>query len=334
MEFKRTDDARFDGLAGYQFTPHYLNVVADDGTQLRMHYLDEGPRDGAVILCLHGQPSWSFLYRKMIPLLVEAGYRVLAPDLLGFGRSDKPADVRDYSYAGHVNWLGQWLEGMNLNRVSLICQDWGGLIGLRVLSQHRDRFARLVVANTLLPGTEEISESVSRELGATYPNLPVPLVREVREAFAQGNPAAILLWRKYALESPEFSVRDVFDVLSNLHDPESLAGYAAPFPDLSYCAGARAFPGLIPLLPEHREERENNDRAWQVLEKFRSPVLTAFSDRDPITRGAEKKFQQRMAGAKGVEHVTIAGGGHFLQDDKGAELTEAVIRFFKAHPID
>ncbi len=329
MQVLRTPDARFFGLAGYDFRPHYAELKAADGTALRMHFVDEGPHDGEVILCLHGQPSWSYLYRKMIPLLTAAGHRVLAPDLIGFGRSDKPASLDDYSYAGHVDWLHQWLTGLDLERVTLVCQDWGGLIGLRVVALQPGRFARLVIANTGLPDSRAISEEAAAALGRLYPQIPVPDANMVVEQFRIGAPGAFLYWVKYASESPTFSVRDVFGILSQIDDPAVLDGYAAPFPDERYIAGARRFPSLVPLLPQHRAEREANDRAWTVLEGFERPVLTAFTDDDPVTRGGEKQFQTRIPGARGRQHVTIEGGGHFLQEQQPRAFSEAILRFLR-----
>lgn len=327
MQVFRTPDSCFVGLREYDFPPHYAEVTAADGTALRMHFLDEGPRTGEPILCLHGQPSWSYLYRKMIPLLTAAGHRVLAPDLIGFGRSDKPASLDDYSYAAHVDWLHQWLTGLDLERVTLVCQDWGGLIGLRVVALEPGRFARLVIANTGLPDSLSISEEAAAALGRLYPEIPVPDADAVVEQFRTRAPGAFLYWVKYASESPTFSVRDVFGILSQIDDPAVLDGYTAPFPDERYVAGARKFPSLVPLLPQHRAEREANDRAWAVLEAFERPVLTAFTDDDPVTRGGEKSFQTRIPGARGRDHVTIEGGGHFLQEQQPRAFSEAILRF-------
>jgi len=329
MDVLRTPDERFNALSGYPFTPNYRDVQAADGTLLRIHYLDEGPRDGAPLLCLHGQPSWSYLYRKMIPLLTAAGHRVIAPDLVGFGRSDKPASVEDYSYTAHVDWMDQWLTGMDLDAMTLVCQDWGGLIGLRLLARHPERFARLVVANTGLPGSDQVTDEVSAMLAETYPNLAVPSAGDVAEAFGKGEASAFLSWVKYCAESPDFSVRDVFGLLSQIQDAHVLDGYEAPFPDPRYLAGARAFPTLVPLMPHHKGEREANDAAWKVLERFERPVLTAFSDNDPVTHGGEAPFQARIPGAKGREHPTIPGGGHFLQEGAPEAFSEAIINFMR-----
>ncbi len=329
MDILRTPDSRFDTLPDYPFEPNYLDVKAADGTPIRMHWVDEGPKDGELILCLHGQPSWSYLYRHMIPLLSTAGYRVIAPDLVGFGKSDKPASRDDYTYAAHVDWMSQWLEALDLRDITLVCQDWGGLIGLRLVGLYPDRFARLVVANTGLPDSTTVSEEMSQMMGSIYPQIPVPAAADVQAAFQSGAPGAFLYWIKYSAESPDFSVRDVFGLLSGMSDAAVLDGYEAPFPDETYAAGARKFPSLVPVLPEQKAEREKNDAAWEVLRTFERPVLTAFSDDDPVTRGGEKRFQEEIRGAKGVRHVTIHNGGHFLQEMQPGALSEAIISFMR-----
>lgn len=329
MEILRTPDSCFEDLSGYDFEPNYSDVTASDGTSLRLHYLDEGPGDGEIILCMHGQPSWSYLYRKMIPILTGAGYRVIAPDLIGFGKSDKPASIDDYTYQGHVDWMNEWFRGLDISDVTLMCQDWGGLIGLRVVADNVGRFARLVIANTGLPSSERVTPELSQMLGNVYPTIPVPDAAMVREQFQSASPTAFLYWVKYAAECPDFTVREVFQTLSQIEDETVLDGYAAPFPDETYIAGARKFPSCVPLMPQHQPDREANDRAWKVLEKFERPVLTAFSDSDPVTKGGEEPFQRRIPGAQGVDHVTIKNGGHFLQEDQPEQLSQAIIAFMK-----
>jgi haloalkane dehalogenase len=265
----------------------------------------------------------------MIPILVDAGYRVLAPDLIGFGRSDKPTSIEDYTYAGHVSWVEQWMTGLDITGLTLMCQDWGGLIGLRLAGMHPDRFARLVIANTGLPDSVSVPEEMAAMLGKLYPDVPVPDPAMVAEQFASKNPGAFLYWVKYAAESPDFSVRNVFQLLSQIEDEAVLQGYTAPFPDDSYIAGARRFPSLVPFMPHHKADREANDAAWAVLEKFEKPVLTAFADDDPVTAGGEARFQQNVPGAKGRDHPTIKGGGHFLQEKQPEALSEAIITFMR-----
>ncbi len=297
MKVLRTPDERFKNLKDFPFEPKYAEVPDGEGGCLRIHYVDEGPRNGAPILLMHGEPSWSFLYRKMIPIFLGAGYRAVAPDLIGFGRSDKPAHRSDYTYNRHVEWMTAWIKQVDLKGVTLVCQDWGGLIGLRLLAAHPERFARVVTANTGLPTGD-------------FP---------LSEAFSQ--------WRKFSVEAPEFNVAAIMNMgtLSDLPE-EILAAYNAPFPDEAYKAGARIFPSLVPISPDDPAAQANR-QAWEVLSGFEKPFLTAFSDGDPITRGGEQIFQKRVPGAKDQPHVVIRGGGHFLQEDRGEEFARVVIDF-------
>jgi haloalkane dehalogenase len=328
MDILRTPDERFELLADYPFAPNYSDVRAGDGTLLRLHYVDEGPRDGQIMVCVHCQPAWSYLYRKMIPILTAAGYRVLAPDLIGFGRSDKPVRREDYTYSAHVDWFSQWFEAVGATGATFVGQDWGGLIGLRVLARYPDRFARIVVANTGLPDSRLIPDAASQMLGQMYPSVPIPYADDVRAAFQNGGPGAFLYWVKYAAECPDFSVRDVFGLLAGITDDAILAGYTAPFPDDRYIAGARQFPSLVPLLPHHADERRANDAAWAVLENWEKPLLTAFTDDDPVTRGGEAAFQARVPGAKARAHSTLKGG-HFLQETQPKAFADAIIGFIR-----
>jgi len=293
METLRTPDERFAALAGYPFAPHYLEV---DG--LRIHYVDEGPRDAPVVLTLHGEPSWSYLYRKMIPPIASAGLRAVAPDLVGFGRSDKPVRREDYTYQRHVGWMRGVLERLDLRGVTLVCQDWGGLIGLRLVAENPERFARVVAANTALP-TGEVT------LGPAF--------------FA---------WRTYSQETPDFPVGGIVrgGCVTDL-PPEVVAAYDAPFPDDRYKAGARQFPTLVPATADDPAAPANR-KAWESLSRWTKPFLTAFSDSDPITQGAEATFLV-IPGTKGQPHTTITGAGHFLQEDKGEELARVVIDFIR-----
>jgi haloalkane dehalogenase len=292
MDTLRTPDERFSQLAGYPFAPRYVEV---DG--IRIHHVDEGPRGGPPVLLMHGEPSWSYLYRKMIPLLTAAGLRAVAPDLVGFGRSDKPARRSDYTYQRHVDWMRGWLEKVDLRGVTLVCQDWGGLIGLRLAAEHEDRFARIVAANTFLPTGD-------RPLG---------------DAFQA--------WRKFSQEVAEFPVGAIVQGgCTTPLAPEVVAAYDAPFPDESYKEGARQFPVLVPAAPDDPAAPANR-KAWEVLRRWQKPFLTAFSDSDPITRGADLVLQESIPGAKNQPHATIAGGGHFLQEDRGEELARVVVDF-------
>jgi haloalkane dehalogenase len=302
VDVVRTPDERFAGLSDFPFSPHYLEVDSGDGTVLRMHYLDEGPRDGEVVLLLHGEPSWSYLYRWMIPVLVDAGLRAVAIDLVGFGRSDKPTRRDDYTYAAHVDWTWAAIETIGLTDVTLVCQDWGGLIGLRLVGEHPTHFARVVAANTMLP------------TGDHHPG----------EAF--------LAWQRFSQETPEFPVGRIVDggCVTSL-PPDVIAAYDAPFPDDSYKAGARQFPLLVPTSPDDPAAPANR-AAWEVLSSFDRPFLCAFSDSDPITAGADAVLRKLIPGAKGQPELTIAGGGHFLQEDEGRELASAVVEFMRSTP--
>ncbi len=291
MKVLRTPDERFEGLKDYAFAPHYQTV----GDGLRLAYVDEGPRDAAPVLLMHGEPSWSYLYRHMIPGL-SGKHRVLAPDLIGFGRSDKLADKADYSYEKHVAWMSDWLTALDLKDITLFCQDWGGLIGLRLVAAFPERFARVIVANTGLPTGSGMGEGFKR-------------------------------WLEISQSMPQFPAGSFVNMGSGrtLSD-EEIAAYDAPYPDESYKVMARIFPTFVPITPEHASVAENI-AAWKVLEAFDKPFLTAFSDGDPVTGGGERAFQERVPGAKGQPHVIIEGGGHFLQEDKPAELADLIDRF-------
>ncbi len=292
MRLLRTPDERFENLPGYDFEPHYIEV---DG--VRIHYLDEGPREAPPVLLMHGEPSWCYLYRKMVPPLVAAGFRVVAPDLVGFGRSDKPAEREDYSYQRHVDWMRGVVEGLDLQGITMFCQDWGGLIGLRLLAEQMERFTRVVAANTFLPTGE------------------IPLGK----AFEQ--------WREHSQTTPVFNIGKIIDKGTvNELAPEVRAAYDAPFPDESYKAGARVFPALVPNTPDDPASAPNK-QAWKALYKCQLPFLTAFSDSDPITKGGDMLLRMAIPGCQGQSHTTIEAAGHFLQEDKGEELAQLIIDF-------
>lgn len=292
MKVLRTPDERFAALDGYPFAPHFRTVRDADGTDLRIHYLDEGPRDGAPVLLMHGEPSWSYLYRKIVTDLVGRGRRCIAPDLIGFGKSDKPAERTDYTYERHVDWMSQWLTGLDLKGITLFCQDWGGLIGLRLVAAFPERFAAVVVSNTGLPTGSGFSEGFNA-------------------------------WLNFSQNVPELPIGFILNggCVRDLTDAEK-AAYEAPYPDESYKAGARQFPALVPITPEHASVAENK-AAWAVLERFDKPLLTAFSDSDAVTKGGEKAFQDRVPGARGQAHVTLKGG-HFVQEDSPAEIAALI----------
>ncbi len=296
-EILRTPEERFAHLSDFAYTPHYAQVGG-----LRVAYVDEGARDGPLVLLLHGEPSWSYLYRKMIPVLLEAGCRVVAPDLVGFGRSDKPARKVDYSYLNHVQWMKAWMEAVDLRQATLFCQDWGSLIGLRMVAELPERFARIVLANGGLPtGTTE-------------------------------TPKAFKIWRAFAVYSPWFPIgRIVRSGCAMGLTPQEVAAYDAPFPSRKYKVAARLFPTFVPTTPDD-PERQNNERAWEFFKQCQKPFLTLFSNRDPVTRGGHKVWQKLVPGAQGQAHAVTRGAGHFLQEDKGAEVAAAIVAFMKATP--
>ena len=299
MRALRTPDDRFVGLPDHPWAPRYVEVASGDGGggALRVHYVEDGPPDaGETVLLLHGEPSWSFLYRKVIPPLVAAGHRCVAPDLVGFGRSDKPADRSDYTYQRHVDWLRETVfERLDLRDVTLVCQDWGGLLGLRLVAEHPERIRRVVAANTFLPTGD----------------------RDPGEAFRA--------WRTFSQEVEVLPVGGILQgaTVSTLPD-EVVAAYDAPFPDERYKEGARQFPLLVPASPDD-PAAEANRQAWASLERFTKPFLCAFSDQDPVTAGADRHLRERIPGAEGQPHTTLEGGGHFLQEDVGPALAQVVL---------
>jgi len=292
METLRTPDERFAHLPDYTFAPQYIEV---DG--LRIHYIDQGPREAEPILLLHGEPSWCYLYRQMIPLLTAAGYRAIAPDLVGFGRSDKPVQREAYTYQRHVDWIQGLIETLDLHQITLFCQDWGGLIGLRLAAEQEERFSRIVASNTFLP------------TGDLPPG------------------KAFLRWQRASQHMPVFQAGEIVKrgCVSPLA-PEVVQAYDAPFPDERYLAGARQFPLLVPTSPDDPAAAPNR-RAWEILSHWEKPFLTAFSDSDPITRGADRFLQAAIPGATGQPHTTIAQAGHFLQEEQGEALAQLLIAF-------
>lgn len=297
MKTLRTPDDRFRNLPGYPFDPNYVEVSDGEGGSLRIHYVDEGLKKAHPVLLMHGEPAWSYLYRKMIPIVLDAGHSAVAPDLVGFGRSDKPTERSHYTYQSHVNWMQAWLDKTGLNHITLVCQDWGGLIGLRLVANNPDRFVRVVVANTGLPtGDTPITD-------------------------------AFLNWRKFSLEVPDLDVGAIITMACQKPLPQDVAAaYNAPFPDDTYKEGARIFPSLVPIEPNDPASSANR-KAWEVLSRLDKPFLTAFSDGDPITHGGERIFQKRVPGAKGQPHTTIKGGGHFLQEDCAEEFAKVIVDF-------
>ena len=300
MKALRTPDERFQKLPGYEFAPHYAEIPDGEGGTLRVHYIDEGPRDARDrLLLMHGEPSWCYLYRKMIPIFVAAGHRVIAPDLIGFGRSDKPDNRADYTYQRHVDWMTSFIEAIDLQHATLVGQDWGGLIGLRLAAEHPDRFARIVAANTFLPTGD----------------------RPAGEAF--------LRWQQFSQNTPNFDAGWIVNsgCRTDLSD-EIKAAYNAPFPDDTYKEGARQFPLLVPTSPDDPAAAPNR-KAWEVLNKWEKPFLCAFGDSDPVTKGGDKAFIAAVPGTKNQPHTTIVGGGHFIQEDRGEELAKVIVDWLK-----
>ncbi|MDE0927313.1 MAG: haloalkane dehalogenase [Acidimicrobiales bacterium] len=301
MKTLRTPDRCFDQLEDFPFAPHYAEISDQDGGTLRVHYLDEGPATASPILLLHGEPTWSYLYRTVIPPLVAAGHRVIVPDQVGFGRSDKPEQQSDYTYARHVSWMSELIfEVLNLQDITFFGQDWGGLIGLRLVAAQPERFARVAIGNTGLPtGDHSASE-------------------------------AFLKWQQFSQTTEHFPVGKICTgACVNGLSPSAIAAYDAPFPEDRYKAGARIWPSLVCTSPQDVESSANR-QAWESLKKFQKPFLCCFSDQDPVTQGGDKIFKKLIPGAQGQPHVTIEGGGHFLQEDCGPELAGVLISFINA----
>ncbi len=304
MDLLRTPDERFADLPGYDFAPRYVEIPPGDGDQgLRIHYLDEGPADGATVLLLHGEPTWSYLYRHMIPVLVDRGLRAVAPDLVGFGRSDKPADRADVTYRRMVGWMAAALfDELDLSGLTLVGQDWGALIGLRLVAEHPDRFDRVVISNGGLPTGDQ----------------------KVADAF--------LAWLDFSQNAERFPIGGIVSggCTTDLA-PEVVAAYDAPFPDDSYKEAARQMPSLVPIRPDD-EASADNRAAWEVLAAWDKPLLTAFTDSDPITAGGHRPFHKLVPGAQGRDHPIIEGAGHFVQEDAGPELAGIVADLIEATP--
>jgi haloalkane dehalogenase len=293
----RTPDSAFGAIDDFPFAPHYADIAdGQDGTALRVHYVDEGPRDAPVVLMMHGEPTWSYLYRHMIGPVAASGLRVVAPDLIGFGRSDKPARKTDYSYARHVAWMRSWIEALDLRNITLVCQDWGSLIGLRLVTEMPERFNGVVLSNGGLPA-------------------------------GQPAPRAFAIWRAFSKYSPLFPIGRIVKAGTRrgLSDAE-IAAYDAPFPDGRYKAGARIFPTFVPLGPNVAVPDQL--KAWEVLDRWDKPFLCCFSDSDPITRGGDALFVWRVPGTADQPHTTLKGG-HFIQEDDPAGFVDCILKVAK-----
>ena len=335
MKVLRTPDERFENLPGYPFAPHYTDVPDGDGGTLQIHHVDEGPSDAPIVLCMHGQPTWSYLYRHMIPVLTGAGLRVLAPDLVGYGRSDKPSTREDYSIQRQVDWLSAWLVQNDVRGATLVGQDWGGLIGLRLVTGNPERFDRVVIANSGLPLPQNVSAERAEAVRAFRASPEPVTLPEVMAALGSPNPETpertFAYWQKWCWETEDVPIGPMIagSVDGGTLTPEEIAAYDAPFPDPSYKMAARAMPTQVPTLsddPSIAAQRE----AWEVLSKWEKPFLCSFSDNDPVTAGGDRILRERVPGAKGQPHTTIQGGGHFLQEGRGAELAKIVVAFVKA----
>ena len=300
MQSLRTPDDRFVDLPGYPFAPNYVEIDNRDdqaiGGTLRVHYLDEGPADGPIVLAMHGEPSWSYLYRKIIPLLAAAGLRVIAPDLVGFGKSDKPSKKNDYSYARHVAWMQEAIiDHLDLHDTTFFGQDWGGLVGLRLVADNPDRFARVVIGNTGLPTGE-------------------------------GAPSdAFMAWQKFSQDSPVFPIGQILQGATNttLTDGE-VAAYDAPFPDETFKEGARIFPSLVPTSTDDPAAPDNRE-AWKVLMQWDKPFICCFSDNDAVTAGGDAPFLKLVPGAQGQPHATVTNANHFFQEDGAQQIAQILI---------
>ena len=297
MQILKTPESAFSNISDFPYEPQYVQVTDTVSGELSMAYYQAGPTDGHPVVLLHGEPTWAYLYRKMIPILADAGFNVLAPDLIGFGRSDKPTRSSDYTYARHLIWVREWFNQVVKQPATLFCQDWGGLLGLRLVADMPERFCGVVAANTGLPtGDQKPSK-------------------------------AFTAWRRFSQDVPEFPTSDIIDkgTVTDLSDSVK-AAYDAPFPDETYKVGARMFPLLVPTQPDSTDSQANRN-AWQSLKQFNKPFMTAFSDSDPVTAGGDKFMQHTILGCKGIAHTTIKSGGHFLQEDKGEELAQVLISF-------
>ncbi len=294
MQILKADLARFAAIPDYPFVENWAEIDLGEGHSGRMHFIDEGPKDAPPVLLFHGEPSWSFLYRKMIPVLLDAGFRCLAPDLIGFGKSDTPDDIAFYTYDRHMSWLGQWRDAVVPEPAALFCQDWGGLLGLRMVGEAPDRFTCVVASNTFLP------------TGGT----PSP---------------AFLAWREFAKSSPEFQIGELLQrATATERTSEEIAAYDAPFPDEPSKAGARAFPQLVPV-EDGMDGIAQNIAAWEGLAAFDKPFLTLFGEDDPVTGGLAQPLIERIKGAEGMPHGMLSTCGHFCQEDRPVELAQGVI---------
>lgn len=352
MKILRTPDKCFEGLADYPFTPHYTTIKTHDDSPLRIHHLDEGPKDGPLVLCMHGQPVWSYLYRKMVPLLTEAGMRVIAPDLPGYGKSDKPAAREDYSYQRQVDWMGQWLTANDFKDITFFGQDWGGLIGLRMVAAHPERYARVAIANTGLPYNPDLPDEVVKRVEDFRANAKTPTLTEMTQALAsmQDEQAVkFAYWQKFCWETANMPIGFMMSMtmerrskvgsalafllhklgLGRIFRSDLAKAYQAPFPDPSYMMGPRAMPSQVPTLPTD-PSLEAQRQAWEFFSTFEKPFLCAFADNDPVTAGLGSLFLEKVPGTRNLTHPTIKDGGHFVQETSPDQVTKAIVDLIRA----
>ena len=314
MRVLRTPDERFAGLAGYPFEPCYHDVETPGLPPLRMHYVDAGPADGPVVVLLHGQPTWSYLYRDVITALADTGLRVIAPDNIGFGRSDKLTEGTDYTFVRHIDWIQSLIAGLDLREITLVVQDWGGPIGLSVLAREPDRFSRVVTTNTILhTGDPALAGKL------TWAHHGVEGGRMLLQE-------ALLDYVSFYQRTPDLTPSVFLEAVAGPLSSAVLTGYDAPFPDRTYKAGLRQLTALIPLT-RNDPGAKIGVATMAALGRWEKPFLTAYSDADPATRGWDAVFQEHVPGARGQQHTTIPGAGHFIQEQQGTRLAAIIAEF-------
>ncbi len=352
MKVLRTPDKYFEKIKGYPFSPIYTDIFAEDGTEIRIHHIDEGPKDGPILLAMHGQPVWSYLYSKMIPILNDAGIRVIAPDLVGYGKSDKPSSRDDYSYQNQVDWMNQWLVKNNLYDLIFFGQDWGGLIGLRMIVDNPDRFIKISIGNTGLPYMPNTSDEVIKEVNEFRDsNIKLSLATMVNEVnkmdSGKTHPALkFMYWQKFCWDTKNLPVGLLNSVMMEkrsknhirnhyiLHSiglsklspyiSDLMKAYEAPYPSPEYKMGCRAMPSHVPIIPDQSLHAQKNAR--EFFKKTDKPFLSVFAGDDPVTNDMEKDVLNMVPNAKSSPNI---GGGHFFQWTKSKELSKVLIDFIK-----
>jgi len=318
----RTPDSAFENLTDYPFKANYVECLG-----YRIHYIDEGPKDGQTLLLMHGQPSWSYLYRHMIPLLTQAGYRVIAPDNVGFGKSDKPIDQKSHNYQMHIDVMSDFVNALNINNITLFAQDWGGLIGLRVVAKKPDLFARIMISNTTLPS----AKGALAWLGYPLFRLSVWRKGNIQSLIARGDEDGkfnFSEWVAYAQTTDNFEFEALFQRATSREMSETeLSGYRAPYPDNEYIAAVRKFPTMVAS-----QLRQNQKIMNEFYAKWDKPLLTAFGKDDLLMAGRDQVWQDDVPGAKDQDHSLIEGGAHFIQEDKPEELVKRLIHFIEVNP--